>query len=83
MEDFLELKKLVINELAGQFDVEEKEKLGKQFNLTAEQIDELIKELLNKWLSSADFVVMIASLMGLSAPRKTKEKGEKKTHYIG
>ncbi|MBI4174751.1 MAG: hypothetical protein HY517_03825 [Candidatus Aenigmarchaeota archaeon] len=80
MQDFLELKKLVINELAGQFDEHEKAELGKKFKLSAERMDDLIKELLNKWLSSADLVVMIASLLGLSAPRKMKER---KTHYIG
>lgn len=83
-EDYLELKKLVIDELAGQFDQQEKAELGKKFKLSAEQMDELVKELLNKWLSSTDFVIMIASLLGLSAPRTKEDKGERKSrHYIG
>ena len=40
-EDYLELKKLVIDELAGQFDQQEKAELGKKFKLSAEQMDEL------------------------------------------
>ena len=36
--------------------------------------------MLDKWLNNPDFILIIADVLGLSLPRKTKEK---KAHYIG
>ena len=75
---FLDLKKMVINELMNQ--IEDKKDLGKEFNLTEEQINALIEKMLDKWLDNTDFVVMIATALGLSMPRKTKDRSSR---YIG
>lgn len=80
MDDFLELKKMVINELVGQIDENDKKELGKEFNLTEEQLGTLITKMLDKWLDSVDFVVMVATALGLSVPRKTKDRPAR---YIG
>ena len=77
---FLELKKLVIDELAGQFDSAEKKELAKEFHMTEEQMEFLVKKLLDKWLSNVDFVVMVATMLGISMPRQTKER---RANYIG
>ena len=79
-DDYLELKKLVISELVSRIDSKDKKGLAKEFNLTEEQLNNLIEKMLDKWLSSTDFVIMIATALGLSMPRKTKEK---RAHYIG
>ena len=77
---FLELKKLVIDELAGQLDSKEKKDLAKEFHMAEEQMDLLVKKLLDNWLSNADFVVMVATMLGISMPRQTKER---RANYIG
>ena len=77
---FLELKKLVIDELAQQLDSEEKKELAKEFRLTEEQIDFLVRKLLDKWLSNPDYIVMVATMLGISMPRKQKDR---KANYIG
>ena len=74
---FLQLKKIVIEELASKI---ERKELAKEFNLTEEQLDLLIKKMLDKWLNSTDFILIIADVLGLSMPRKTKEK---RARYIG
>ncbi|HLC76823.1 MAG TPA: hypothetical protein VJH04_01325 [archaeon] len=74
----LDLKKMVINELMNQ--IEDKKELGKEFNLTEGQINALIEKMLDKWLNNTDFVVMIATALGLSMPRKTKDRSSR---YIG
>lgn len=79
-DEFLEMKKLIIDELVGQIDESEKKALAKEFNLTKDRIDSLIKKLLDKWLNNPDYILFIASMLGLSMPRKTKER---KAHYIG
>ena len=79
-DEFLQLKRLVIENLVSQIDPEEKKGLGKEFNLTEEQLDNLITKMLDKWLNSTDFVVMIATALGLSMPRKTKDRSSR---YIG
>ena len=80
MSDFLELKKMVINELINQIDSEERKELGKEFNLSEEQLNDLIGKMLDKWLNSTDFVVMMATALGISMPRKTKDRSSR---YIG
>lgn len=80
MSDFLELKKMVINELVNQIDSGEKKELGKEFNLSEEQLNDLINKMLDKWLNTTDFVVMIATALGISMPRKTKDRSSR---YIG
>ena len=77
---FLELKRLVIDELAGQLDAAEKKELAKEFKLTEEQIDFLVKKLLDKWLSNPDYIIMVATMLGISMPRKQKER---RAQYIG
>lgn len=79
-DDFTEMKKLVIGALVDQIDSGNKKELAKEFNLTEEQLDMLIRKLLDAWLSNPDYIMFIASMLGLSAPRKNKEK---KAHYIG
>ena len=79
-DEFLQLKKLVINELVNQIDSEERKKLGKEFNLSEEQLNDLISKMLDKWLNSTDFVVLIATALGISMPRKTKDRSSR---YIG
>ena len=79
-DEFLQLKRLVIENLVGQMDSKEKSNLGKEFNLTEEQVDNFISKMLDKWLNSTDFVVMIASALGISMPRKTKDRSAR---YIG
>ena len=80
MSDFLELKKMVINELINQIDSEERKELGKEFNLSEEQLNDLIGKMLDKWINSTDFVVMMATALGISMPRKTKDRSSR---YIG
>ena len=77
---FLELKRLVIDELAGQLDAAEKKDLAKEFKLTEEQIDFLVNKLLDKWLSNPDYIIMVATMLGISMPRKQKER---RAQYIG
>ena len=80
MSELLEMKKMVINELINQIDDEDKKDLGKEFNLTKEQLNSLITKMLDKWLDTGDFVVMIATALGLSMPRKAKDRSSR---YIG
>lgn len=79
-DEFLEMKKLVMSELIGQLDAPDKKSLEKEFNLTDEQLNALISNLLDKWLNNADFVVMLATVLGISLPRKSKEN---RARYIG
>ena len=77
MDEMLELKKLVIEHLASRID---KKELAAEYKLTAEQLDSLTRKMLDSWLNNPDFILIIADVLGLSLPRKTKEK---KAHYIG
>lgn len=79
-DEFLEMKRLVINELVNQIDHKDKEGLAKEFSLTEEQLNDLTRKMLDKWLANPDYIVMIATMLGISLPRKSKEK---KAHYIG
>ena len=79
-DDFTEMKRLVIDNLAGQIDSHDKREMGKDYKLTEDQVDELIRKMLDKWLDNVDFVVMIASVLGISLPRKTKDRSSR---YIG
>ncbi|OGX30753.1 MAG: hypothetical protein A2787_00150 [Omnitrophica WOR_2 bacterium RIFCSPHIGHO2_01_FULL_48_9] len=77
MDEMLELKKLVIEHLASRID---KKELAAEYKLTDEQLDSLTRKMLDSWLNNPDFILIIADVLGLSLPRKTKEK---KAHYIG
>ena len=79
-DEYLELKKMVIEHLVNQLDETDKKELTKEFNLTEEQLDTLTKKMLDKWLSNTDFIIMIATMLGISMPRKNKER---KANYIG
>lgn len=79
-DDFLEIKKLVIAELIKQISDRDKRDLAKEFGLSDERLHDLIVKLADKWLNNADYVVMLASIFGVSAPRKTKDKSSR---YIG
>ncbi|HLC67765.1 MAG TPA: hypothetical protein VJI12_02670 [archaeon] len=77
-DEFLEVKRLVIEELVSQIDG--KKEIAKEFGLTAERLDELVVKLADKWLTNPDFVVMLATVLGISMPRRGKEK---RARYIG
>lgn len=79
-DEFTEMKKLVIEELVNQIEGSDKKELAKEFNLTEEQLNDLTRKMLDKWLNNPDYILFIASMLGLSVPRKDKER---KTHYIG
>ena len=77
---FLEMKKLVITELLQQLDSDESRKISKEFKLSEEQFKSLTEKLLDTWLSNPDYIVMLASVLGVSAPRVTKDRSR---NYIG
>ncbi len=76
----LELKKIIINELVNQIDNKDKKDIAKEFGISEDSLDELVKKLLDKWLTNPDLIVMIATSLGLSMPRKTKDRPAR---YIG
>lgn len=82
-DEFTELKKAVIDALASQIDNKNKKELAKEFGLTEEQLDVLVRKLLDAWLSNPDYIVFIASMLGLSMPRKDEKSEKKSRHYIG
>lgn len=79
-DEFTGMKKVVIDALAEQIGGESREKMSKEFGLTEEQLEKLIRKMLDAWLNNPDYIMFIASMLGLSMPRKTKEG---KAHYIG
>jgi len=79
-DEFLELKRLVIEELVKQLDEDDKKEISKEFGLAEKKLDELIVKLADKWLSNQDYVIMLATVLGISMPRKSKDRSSR---YIG
>ena len=75
---FLEVKRLVIEELVRQ--IEDKDDIAKEFGLSEEKLGDLIVKLADKWLTNPDHVIMLATLFGISMPRKSKDRSSR---YIG
>jgi hypothetical protein len=78
--EFLEVKRLVIEELVSQIDDGDRDEIAREFGLTREKLDDLIVKLVDRWLVNPDHIVMLATVLGIAAPRKSKEG---RAHYIG
>jgi hypothetical protein len=78
MDDLTELKRIIIEHLAG-LETRKRREIAAEFNLSEEKLDELARRLLNEWLNNPELIMLLASELGLSMPRSRKEK---KARYI-
>ena len=82
-DDMKGMKKLLIDHLYSMIaqDTKSMKELEKEFGLSEDKLERLIKTFLNKWLVSPDMIAMLSEMLG--GDPIDQEEGKGRGYYIG
>ncbi|MBS3053660.1 MAG: hypothetical protein J4469_04100 [Candidatus Aenigmarchaeota archaeon] len=82
-DDMKGMKKLLIDHLYSMIaqDTKSMKELEKEFGLSEDKLERLIKTFLNKWLVSPDMIAMLSEMLGVYPT--DQEEGKGRGYYIG
>ncbi len=82
-DDMKEMKKLLIDHLYSMIaqDSKSMKELEKEFGLSEDKLEKLIKTFLDKWLVSPDMIAMLTEMLDVYPTDQKESKG--RGYYIG
>ncbi|MBI2232952.1 MAG: hypothetical protein HYU56_03445 [Candidatus Aenigmarchaeota archaeon] len=82
-DDMKGMKKLLIDHLYSMIaqDTKSMKELEKEFGLSEDKLERLIKTFLNKWLVSPDMIAMLSEMLEIYSTDQKESKG--RGYYIG